>query len=340
MSARRPLAVVVLVALAACGGSKRAAPVRTDEPPPEAIVETSENGPVKATVHVWPAKPTHGDAIHLRLTIEAQAGVTAVAPFEDEALGRFDVISFGHDTKRHDDGATVEVQHYTLDSPGSGKQRIPPLRIEVTDGRAAAPASDAGVPAGPTELLTEEIALEIAAIDPARATEPLAGARGVLPVEVGGTRWWLLALLGLAGLAVVIGGVVVYRSVRRASVRRARVSAYADAVGRLEALERAGAPDPAAADGWFVELSSIVRGYLEGRFGVRAPELTTEEFMHEARRAGGLGGEHRELLTAFLERCDRVKFAGYRPDPDESLATLKAARAFVEDTRLREAEAA
>jgi hypothetical protein len=31
-----------------------------------------------------------------------------------------------------------------------------------------------------------------------------------------------------------------------------------------------------------------------------------------------------------------VKFAGYRPDADESLATLKAARGFIEDTRLRE----
>jgi hypothetical protein len=31
-----------------------------------------------------------------------------------------------------------------------------------------------------------------------------------------------------------------------------------------------------------------------------------------------------------------VKFAGYRPDAEESLATLKAARGFIEDTRLRE----
>jgi hypothetical protein len=31
-----------------------------------------------------------------------------------------------------------------------------------------------------------------------------------------------------------------------------------------------------------------------------------------------------------------VKFAGYRPDAAESLATLTAARAFVEDTRHRE----
>ena len=94
------------------------------------------------------------------------------------------------------------------------------------------------------------------------------------------------------------------------------------------------------ADAWFVELSAIVRTYLEGRYEIRAPELTTEEFLQEASRAKELTTEHRAQLSAFLERCDRVKFAGYRPDPAESIATLDAARAFVEDTRLREAKEA
>ena len=78
-----------------------------------------------------------------------------------------------------------------------------------------------------------------------------------------------------------------------------------------------------------------MRDYLERRYDIRAPELTTEEFLLVASRAAALSDEHRALLSAFLERCDRVKFAGYRPDAEESLASLKAARAFVEDTRLR-----
>lgn len=333
-------ALAIFAVLAACGGGEPVARTRVAEPPPEAIAKVTENGPVKATVQVWPAKPTHGDAIHLRLTIEAAPGVVAAAPFEDEALGRFQVAGFVHDQRRRGDGGTIEIQSYTLDSPGSGKHRIPPLRVEVTDGRTAAPApGDAGA-AGPTEILTEEVPLEIAAIDPARATEPLAEARGALPEVVGGIAWWAVALAVALGGVAVVGGVRLYRAARRASERRARVSAYQDAVSRLERLLRAGAPEPSTADAWFVELSSIVRGYLEGRFGVRAPELTTEEFLQEARRAGSLSAQHRELLTAFLERCDRVKFAGYRPDADESLATLTAARAFVEDTRLREPEAA
>ncbi|MEZ4403641.1 MAG: hypothetical protein R3B06_26695 [Kofleriaceae bacterium] len=67
---------------------------------------------------------------------------------------------------------------------------------------------------------------------------------------------------------------------------------------------------------------------------MRAPELTTEEFMQRARTAPGLSATHRDLLSAFLERCDRVKFAGYRPD-DESWR--RSRRPASSNTRLKEA---
>lgn len=125
-----------------------------------------------------------------------------------------------------------------------------------------------------------------------------------------------------------------YRARRRIEQQR---SAYEEAVAELRALHDKGAPDADTADGWFVRLSAIVRTYLEHRYEIRAPELTTEEFLLVATARPELTEEHRGLLTQFLERCDRVKFAGYRPDTEESLATLSAARGFVEDTRLREA---
>jgi hypothetical protein len=127
-----------------------------------------------------------------------------------------------------------------------------------------------------------------------------------------------------------------YRAwIARRRIERQR-SAYDEAVTRLHELEQAGPPDETAADAWFVALSAIVRRYLEQRYEIRAPELTTEEFLPVATARPELSADHRSLLRSFLERCDRVKFAGYRPDADESLATLKAARGFVEDTRLRE----
>lgn len=340
-------AVALALALAACGGGERAA--TRDErpgPPADAILKTTEEGPVRAIVRVWPPAPALGDPIYLDLTIEAQPGVMVDAPFESERLGRFTVAGWNHETSRRDDGVTVEIQHYTLQAPGSGKHRIPGVALAVTDvasGLGAGSGSAPAVASTPREVVTEEVPITVAMVDATRATQELAGPRQRLDASTVDYRpVWLGAILAV----LVIGAVASWytlRGVRRARDRRARISAYEAAVRRLSELEQRGAPGADAGDAidaWFVELSAIVRQYLEGRYQVRAPELTTEEFLQEARRAAGLSSEHRDLLTAFLERCDRVKFAGYRPDAEESLATLKAARAFVEDTRLRLAEAA
>jgi hypothetical protein len=109
-------------------------------------------------------------------------------------------------------------------------------------------------------------------------------------------------------------------------------------MARLGKLEHRGLPEPGEADAWYVELSSIIRHYLEDRYNLRAPELTTEEFLQVARGSGVLTIEHRKLLEDFLLRCDRVKFAGYAPDDAESRQTLDSARGFLHDTR-PEAEA-
>ena len=78
-----------------------------------------------------------------------------------------------------------------------------------------------------------------------------------------------------------------------------------------------------------------MRRYIEDRHAVRAPELTTEEFLLEARRSVAFSAAHRDLLSAFLANCDQVKFARYSPREDESRSALEVARRF-----LSEAEAA
>jgi hypothetical protein len=311
------------------------------EPAKDAITKTTEVGPVKATVKVWPAKPTLGDAIYARLAIEAPAGVSIDAPFQeagDQRLGRFRVVGFTRDTQHKPDGGQLHEQTYTLEPPSSGRQRIPPLRFEMTDARkgSAGSAGSAGDPGKPQEVLTDEVPLEIVPLAGEAASAQLRPAAGELDPDVGGIGW--LAILGIAsGLAILgSGSVLAYRALRARRRIEQQRSAYDEAVAELRALEDKGPPDETAADGWFVALSSIVRRYLEHRYEIRAPELTTEEFLLVATARPELTAEHRALLTSFLERCDRVKFAGYRPDADESLATLKAARGFVEDTRLRE----
>ncbi len=65
------------------------------------------------------------------------------------------------------------------------------------------------------------------------------------------------------------------------------------------------------------EVSAAVRAYLEDRFGWRAPDRTTEEFLAELQQNGELATTDRESLGHFLGACDLVKFAGVRPGRPE-----------------------
>jgi len=328
--ATKRLAVIVL---AACGGGEAAI---TDEPAPivpaaDAIARTTELGPVKATVKVWPAKPTLSDPIYVRLEIEAPVGVSIDAPFQeagDQRLGRFRVVGFARDTEQAASGGQLHQQTYTLEAPTSGRHRVPPLRLEMIDTRTGTSK------AKPQEILTDEVPIEVAPVPTERATAELAPAYGTLDPEVGGTSW--VAILGIVSLLLVVGsgGILAYRTFKQRRRIEQQRSAYQDAIANLEELARRGAPDSEDADDWFVQLSAIVRGWLESRYAINAPELTSEEFLLVATARPELHEDHRTQLTEFLERCDRVKFAGYRPDADESLATLSAARKFVEDTRV------
>ena len=331
------LGFVATVAAASChddetGEATAAAPIA---PAKDAIAKTTEVGPVKATVKIWPAKPTLGDAIYARLEIDAPASVAIDAPFQeagDQRLGRFRVVAFARDTQHRPDGGQHHEQTYTLEAPASGRQRIPPLRFEFTDARKGS-AAEADKP---QEVLTDEVPLEIAPLPTETANAQLRPAMGELDPDVGGIGWMTLLLIASALAVLGSGGTLAYRAWRARRRVELQRSAYDEAVSRLRELEKSGAPDDTRADAWFVALSAIVRQYLEQRYEIRAPELTTEEFLQVATARPELSADHRGLLCSFLERCDRVKFAGYRPEADESIATLNAARGFVEDTRLRE----
>ena len=322
--------LALAAALAACTD-----PAPTTPPPPadaatdaapddEALRAEIREGPVTATVSLEPPAPRLGDTLVLRLVVTADAGVTVQMPAFGDALGRFAILDF---TPRREDGpdGVMLSQRYTLQTSASGRQRIPRLRVEFIDERD-------GRDAETRELLTDELGFQVASVLPeGEVAVELRPARGAL-AELEGPwlrrHWPWLAGAGL-GVAALAAGVVVW--LRRAE-QRARLTAFDRAVARLERLQRAGLPDQSGMDAWYVELSDIVRRYIEERFALRAPEQTTEEFLQEAGRSA-LSGPHRELLSVFLETCDRVKFARYHPGQRESRQALDEARRFLEETR-------
>lgn len=104
------------------------------------------------------------------------------------------------------------------------------------------------------------------------------------------------------------------------------------ALRALRALKAKGWIEQGNVEPFYIELSAIVRHYIENRFGIRAPELTTEEFMHEAARSPELSSAQQELVKGFLEQADLVKFARFRPECAEMQHAFTAAEQLVLET--------
>jgi len=87
------------------------------------------------------------------------------------------------------------------------------------------------------------------------------------------------------------------------------------------------------AEQFCMEVSKIIRVYLEERFNLHAPDRTTEEFLLELQSSQRLAGEHKQLLADFLGECDMVKFAKAEP-PEQELRNLhEAASRLVGETQ-------
>ena len=341
-SATLAAAVVACGLLGACSEPAANTPVAEQaEDAAAPLSAETRAGPVVAVVSLAPPSPRLGDPLVLTLTVSAEPGVTVEMPAFGDALGRFAIVDYAPREETMEDGQARFSQRYTLQASASGRQRIPQLRVEFVDERDGSVDERGGIDderggqraAKARELLTEELGFEVESVLPEGAVvDELRPARPML-AELQGPWWarhWPWFAVGVLVLAGTVGGLLVW--LRRAD-QRARTTAFERAIERLERLQRRGLPGSADLDAWYVELSDIVRRYIEARFGLRAPELTTEEFLAEAGRSAELTPSHRSLLSAFLERCDRVKFARYSPGDTESHEALQLARQFLRETR-------
>lgn len=83
-------------------------------------------------------------------------------------------------------------------------------------------------------------------------------------------------------------------------------------------------------------LSLIVRQYLEDRFNLRAPEMTTEEFLLRLKESPLFSNDRKMALKEFLFQCDLVKFAKYAPSMTEIGGTVEAVINLIEQTKQEE----
>ena len=294
-----------------------------------ALETRSVSGPVEVRVELSPDEPVIGDPMILYIEALAEPGVEVLMPAFGEALDRFRIVDFVPRESLTPDGQTLHSQRYTLQVPSSGEHTLPPILVEFVDHRPGQVASPDDLDA--YEILTESLPFQVASVVPDSASADLSPPMEALSLSRGnGVLWqWILG----GGFLLALASVFFVRAWRNWSAKAAVRTAWQMADSELQALLSGPLPQGVNTSAFFVELSGIVRRYLENRFSVRSPELTTERFLEEVSGSPDLGRPHQLLLQEFLSQCDLVKFAHVVPSPDSVRETIRKARRFVDETR-------
>ncbi len=153
------------------------------------------------------------------------------------------------------------------------------------------------------------------------------------PVAIPNGWEWLEWMLGTAAVLAVLFLAWKWWQKRRAQIPIVPpVPAHVRAKQKLaEALAVIAQPKL-----FCILVSDTIRVYLEERFNFRAPERTTEEFLHELQDTDLLAAGQKEKLGEFLESCDLVKFAKYEPGEKELRELHGSAVRLVEETEPQE----
>lgn len=108
--------------------------------------------------------------------------------------------------------------------------------------------------------------------------------------------------------------------------------AHEIALEQLENLSHKHYPEAGLFKDFYFHLSNIVRHYLENRFGIKAPEMTTEEFLLFAHTSTLLTDVQKQFLKDFLNGSDMVKFAKHLPTVNEAKANFDLAKKLILET--------
>jgi hypothetical protein len=312
--------VVVSMLLIGCGTSKN--DFSTDVTKTDTLHTEVERGPIRVTVDVSPKEPRLSDEPKLTLTITVADGVKVEAPPFGESLGEFVIRDFHEPIPRRSAGYRILQQIYTLEPTHAGPLLVAPVSVRFTDDRANGDGKE-------HKVETEAMTLNVATIIPSEAPSLNDLRPPAPPVELpeaGMSSVWLWTVCGI--ILFVVGCIL---------VRRRKVGASAepqlspqDLANRelRELISRKLSETDVKA--FFVELTGVVRRYIERSTGVRAPEQTTEEFLREVNADSLFPQETNARLGAFLESADLVKFAGYHPDAEAIKQSTHRAKQFIE----------
>jgi hypothetical protein len=287
------------------------------------VERTFDGGPVRYSVRLDRAEIDLAGELLLEEVLEVDAGFAAELPAD--LVASFDGLAVtateGPRTEQLPDGGTRTTRRLVLEPQRTGDVKVRERSLwfheagAATESELQAGAQTVTVAPPPADLVLgppEPRSIFVDDPEPPATSTPL----------------WVWVVAGAALLTLAAAAAWWLR--RREVVVPARPP-HEVALAALARLGAAGPFTPETSERFFIDLSAVLRTYLEDRFGIEAPERTTEEllsmFDEEPALAAG-----RDTVAGFFALADRIKFAASTSDPETMDRALGDVRAFVEAT--------
>lgn len=317
MSVSYLVAAVLALAPAATTGAGAAEP----SAPGVAAPTETVGGPVAVTTRLEPEPASIGDVLTYEVIATYPQGYSVNLPTTVD-LGPHHLVAVEEgEPKPVGDklrkSFTLEFQAFTV-----GDQRVPAFPLTYV------------TPQGAVETVSVPVrSFEIASL---LANEPDPRVRGDDPpvAYIVEARWaetaaWAV-LATLVALALLAWAWLRWRKVDRTAPAPPPLPPEVVAEQALSELERGDLLKNERYADFYLQLTEILKGYLEGRFEFEALDRTTDEIRHELvshpQRLAPLSGDE---VVALLQRCDLVKFARMQSSEQQAEEAVAEVRELV-----------
>jgi len=296
------------------------------------IHKTVERGPVTVVLDTDKSEMTIADRLNLTLSVMFDEAYDVELPKFGDKLEQFGIVDYhtSQPALTADNRSRIS-RSYVLEPFLSGDYTIPPMTVRFkkrsdTDGDWH-------------EIQTEEITIHVTSLLPENIEKMTL--HDIKPPENIPPSYGIWLWAGGIALIILISGVGVFFVIRKRKQNGnhpviIKIPAHQQAFEELNALVSENLVEKGKIKEFYHKISDILRRYIENRFHIRAPELTTEEFLTGIQTKTDFDTAHKILLKNFLTHCDLVKFARHQPQTEDIQKTFDSCKEFIVGTQEKE----
>ena len=271
-----------------------------------------------------------GDQTKLFLTVHQPAKEHVNFPkLTDTITGKIQVVGANKpDTSydQNDHSLLTVTQSYTITCFDAGTYTIPSFSIGTAGG----------------VIKTNELTLQVETVK-VDTTKAIYDIKQPITVSYTFLDWlkdnWYWIVLPLLIVGLVLGLIWYLRSRPKveplAGAPRLVVPPHVTALNQLKQLKDKKLWQQEEVKQYYIELSDIIREYLEKRYAIKTHEKTTDEIFDSLKRII-ITDTNRSKLRHILVLADLVKFAKEKPLPAENEESIEIAVDFVVATKQQE----